>query len=397
MNRNAALIGVLCLAACDPGGHPAVTPAYLSFAAMQTASGADWQTDGDIAAHARSFLFAQVDLYLAGASPSEGGPMADMLALLGREDLIRRPDGRGDAPYCARAWVDPLEHIVRAAADRQIVILVESSSQPRHRAFFSDLVEALAGQGYTVYAADALSNGPGRSAHPGLPLVTEGVLARDPIYGRMLRRVKALDLRIIDGDGWWSTPSELARLPPEELAHRRLTAQADRLAADVFAANADARVILHVSRNPGIAALSQLEAALSELTGMDPLTVSMTDCYPPDGQRALLPDHGDDPIPGVAADMSIGDPMIAFERGRPVWRRTIGDRDVGVPAVFAGHSEPVILEVRREGETDLAVPDDRVLLLPGDDLPLLLPPGRYRIEGWTRDGPLAAPVPIEVI
>lgn len=396
MNRWAALAGALCLAACDPGGRPAITPAYLSSATFKTDPGPDWQTDADIAAHARAFLFAQVDLYLAGVSPADGTQMSEMLAMLGREDLIDRPEGRGEAPFCVRAWVDPLSYVTAEAADRQIVILVESSSQPRHRAFFADVVEALAHQGYEVYATDALSNGPGRSAHPGVPLITEGLLTRDPIYGRMLRRVKALDLRIIDGDGWWTTPSDLARLSPEELAYRRLTAQSDRLAADVFAGSTEARVILHISRNPGIPALSQLEAALTDLTGKEPLTVSMTDCFPPEGSRALLPDLGEDPIPGVAADISIGDPMVAFEAGRPVWRRTFGDRDIAVPAAFRGAGEPVILEVRREGETPLAVPEDRVLLLPGDALPLLLPPGRYRIEGWTKNGPLAEPVPVIV-
>lgn len=396
MNRWAALAGALCLTACEPGGRAAMTPAYLSSATFEADRGADWQSDDDIAAHARAFLFAQVDLYLAGVNPAEGTPMAEMLAMLGREDLIDRPEGRGDAPFCVRPWVDPLAYVVSEAAGRQVVILVESSSQPRHRAFFADIVEALAAKGFEVYATDALSNGPGRSTYPGIPLITEGVLARDPIYGRMLRRVKALGLRIIDGDGWWTTPSELARLSPEELAHRRLTAQADRLAADVFAGDAGARVVLHISRNPGIPALSQLETALTELTGLAPLTVSMTDCFPPDGSRALLPDLGDDPVPGVDADISIGDPMAAFDQGRPVWRRSIGDRDIDVPAVFRGADGPAILEVRREGETALAVPEDRVLLLPGDDLPLLLPPGRYRIEGWTKDGPLAEPVLVAV-
>lgn len=392
-----ALFGALCLAACEAGSQPTLARGMLIAGEADFTRRDDWQTDTDIAAHARAFLFAQVDLYLSGANPAEDGPMADMLAMLGREDLIRRiSEGRGEAPFCMKAWVDPLDYLLRAAQEAQVVILVESSSQPRHRAFFSDAVEGLAGLGFGVYATDALSDGPGRTAHPGIPLITEGILARDPIYGRMLRRVKALDLQIVDGDGWWTTPSDLARLPPAELAERRLTAQSDRLAADVFSQSPEARVILHISRDPGLAALKTLEASLEALIGTAPLTVSMTDCFPSAGSRAILPDLADDAVPGVAAHLSIGDPIAAFVGGRPSWRRSIGDRDVAIPEAFRGHGEPVILEVRREGETPLAVPEDRVLLLPGDDLPLLLPPGRYRIEGWTRAGALAGPVVVVV-
>jgi len=36
------------------------------------------------------------------------------------------------------------------------------------------------------------------------------------------------------------------------------------------------------------------------------------------------------------------------------------------------------------------------MLLPGDQLPLILPPGDYRIEAWTRAGPVSAPVAVSV-
>jgi hypothetical protein len=56
----------------------------------------------------------------------------------------------------------------------------------------------------------------------------------------------------------------------------------------------------------------------------------------------------------------------------------------------------VLVEARRDGDPALAIPEDRLMLFPGDRLPLLLPPGDYRIEAWTRDGPLADAFALEV-
>jgi hypothetical protein len=42
------------------------------------------------------------------------------------------------------------------------------------------------------------------------------------------------------------------------------------------------------------------------------------------------------------------------------------------------------------------VPADRVLVDPGEDIPLLLAPGRYRVRAWLENGALTPEVPLVV-
>ena len=388
-----AAIGLLALglAACD-AGRPQTSP-YIMMASGELTRSAGWYEEVDIADDARAFLFTQAALYDFGVNPAAGGALAEMLALMGREDLIGPPAEDAALPRCSAPPPEPVDHVRRAARDVRAVILIEQGNQPRHRAFLMPLLGGLAEDGFTVYAADALSAGAGRSVFPGIPLITEGVLARDPVYGRLLRQVKAHGLDLIEGDGGWAPPSEIAALTPAGLAARRAEVLGGRL-ADVFAASGDTRALVHLSRHPGEAALAQLEAQLEASSGHAPLTVQMADCEPPGTPRALLPET--DAESGEAADILVGEPVAAFRNGRPTWRRQLGDREIPVPAPFLHKDMTVIVEVRREGETPLAVPEDRLMLRPGETLPLMLPPGEYRIEAWTRNGPLAAPVPFVV-
>ena len=383
------------LSSCDTG-RPMTTP-YIMAASADFTRSAGWYEEADIADDARAFLFTQAALHDFGGNPAAGGQLAEMLALMGREDLIRPTADEAGLPGCPAPLAEPVDHVRKAAMDARAVILIEEGSQLRHRAFLMPLVDGLAEDGFTAYAADALSAGAGRAAFPGIPLITEGVLARDPIYGRLLRQVKAHGLDLIEGDGGWAPPSELAGLTPEALAARRAEMLAARLGA-VFAQSDDARVLLHLSRHPGEEALVRLEAHLQTASGLAPLTVHMADCAPPGTPRALQPE-ADTKADGdlvAAAGIRIGEPVADFRNGRPTWRRQLGDRAIAVPAAFLSQDKTVIIEVRREGETPLAVPEDRLMLRAGEALPLMLPPGRYRIEAWTRNGPLAAPVPFVV-
>jgi hypothetical protein len=55
-----------------------------------------------------------------------------------------------------------------------------------------------------------------------------------------------------------------------------------------------------------------------------------------------------------------------------------------------------IIETRFASEGDDAVPVDRLLRGPGEELPLLLPPGALRVEAWSRDSGWSKPVYLTV-
>lgn len=141
--------------------------------------------------------------------------------------------------------------------------------------------------------------------------------------------------------------------------------------------------------------------ALSRATGVDPLTISQTPCLAPGATPvAVLPQAEryrgtEDFVPPV--DMFVGHPGMTYRDHRPTWRREIGDRDVAIPASLRPDAEMVIVEARDMNQPDSAVPMDAVLARPGEDIPLLLPPGRYRLSAYTKGGPIiAGPVIAEV-
>lgn len=353
------------------------------------AAATGWNVEEDLARDARSFYFTQAELYLAGASPAEGGPLADMLRAMGRSDLVApTPETEPGIP-CPQRWVEPVELVARAVSGARAVIVESEKHAPEQIAFVQEVAARLASDGFDIYADDGLSLGPGGSSDPVVPLVTEGSVTRAPGYGRLLRDMKMRGMHLIDPGIWWTGARELAALSAEEQRARRHLALAQHLNLRVFSRSPTARAIIHAEHG-GDAKL--LEKELRRLSGFEPVVITFVRCTPPDEVPALLPDHGDGARPGAGADIVIAIPRPPLVEGRQSSARNSSEAVVAVPRKFAPDARPVLVEARRSGDPVLAVPEDRLLLLPGDQLPLLLPPGDYRIEAWTKDGPLSEPV-----
>ena len=406
MKRAAATLGLLILAACSEPA-PLITRGPVPEPEMAVfVPAANTPTEADIAADARAFLFAEVDKYVADTPAQPGSHLAQMLSQRGREDLINAPTTSSRLPACARRWVDPVRIIREAAKDTQIVIISEANDQPRHRNFIAAVAEALNEDGFTIFASQTLSLTNGEIQDAVLPLLSEGLSSRDPIHGRLMRRVKARDMRIVD---FQLSPTETIsalELPTEERAEAIRNAQIKNLMERVFINKPDARVIIHVSRAPlSLSAIETgpliddenwMEERLRETLGVDALTVSQTDCYAPISQSVAVARLGNGAQGFHKADLMVGHPVEQFVESRPRWRRDTGDRAINVPETLLNNESPIIVEARREGEPAHTVPDDRLLLLPGEQLKLLLPAGAYRIESWTKNGPVAEPVSIRI-
>jgi hypothetical protein len=364
--------------------------------AAPTGPDREWHSEADLAGEARAFFFGQADLYIAGASAAAGGKLADVLRAMGRDDLVDMAPATGGINGCPQQWVEPIEMIARAAAGSQIVIVESDRHAASQTAFLKDLVTRLASDGFTAYADDGLTLGPGGAAHPDVLLVSEGLVTRDPGQGRLIREVKRGGLQLVDAGVWWSSSSELSSLSPAEQSARRQAALAAEINRRIFANAPQARVIIHVERSADPSATISLKDNVAAQTGRLPLVISLTACAPSDSDPAFVPSHGDGATQGAAADMVFAIPRAAIKEGRQTSGRSEGENVVSVPPAFLSSTLPVLIEARRVGDPDLAVPEDRLMLLPGDRLPLILPPGEYRIEAWTRIGPLSTPVAVSV-
>lgn len=320
-------------------------------------------------------------------------------AFVGREDLYI---ARVQAAYsaCVPLEADPIRLIAERADKTNIVIINEHHSSPRDRHFIAQVLVALRPAGYSVYAAETLSQ-IDRLDEPDA-LGSHGWYTNEPIFGRTLRLARSLGYALVAYEQTPEQQSAGAQLPASARSNLRERDQAGNLMAAIFSKNPDTKVVIHVGhghvnerqRAQGPGGFEAMAQRLKVATGRDPLTISQTTCRAP-GTEAVVADFARKPDGGIEAesqvDLLIGHPPLQFENGRPTWRTAAGDKPVAMPTPFRNHSERVIVEARPEHAGRGVVPVDRVLLYTGEQLPLLLPAGRYRVDGFTVKGRIEEP------
>jgi hypothetical protein len=317
--------------------------------------------------------------------------------MVGREDRIRHPA----KPVCAVAEVDPVEAIARAAEKSQIVIINEAHDSPRDRAFIADLGVRLADVGFDAYAAEAFDKEVLRESDAP-PMLADGWYTQEPVFGALLRALRREGYSFVAYE-------DTATLPPSgdfvDDINRREAAQASNLINRLFLQRRDARVLIHVGyahnaeepqRFPRVRLRTRevawLAKRLKDILGVDPLTIDQT-TFAADRPGLCVSAEGGLP-PG--RDLYMAHPPLAFERSRPTWRDDTGARAVEVPARIKRKDKRIIVEARLASEPADVVPADRVLIDPGEDIPLLLAPGRYKVRAILPDGAVTADAPLTV-
>ena len=350
---------------------------------------------------------------LEGYAPegNELGMATQLFSFVGREDLTQRlQENAYTRPTCPVLRGDGLQAVVEAVGDARIVMINEAHDDPYHRWIIARLAEALAPD-FTVFAAETFSNE--TDAAPLVPAASMdiGWYSGEPIYGRQLRTLVDLgyrfaayeitqEQRLVDrSEGFLASIAE------------REEAQAVNFIANALEAYPDARILVHV----GYAHLKEVggeggedssrwfAARLRDKTGIDPLTITQTSCSVEPGApiaaltESPLVDGSGLPVtqsqPGWV-DLFLGRPPMSFIDGRPDWRYEIGDQPVAVPEAFLAEAGRVIIEARAPGEDLEMIPVERLMLYPGETLPLLLPEGEWVLTAWTEDGPLGEPVTV---
>lgn len=337
-------------------------------------------------------------------SADDGGLVAQGWSMLGREDRAAQLGQSEYVPVACGAIAGSsigreaaLDAIAARAAHHRIVIINESHVVTRHRDMTRGLLAKLHPLGFRVLAAETFYNPPAgdeapvvRNAALPWPHRNDGTYSLDAAFGRLLRQAKALEYRLYPYEEVEDDVASAADIAPEDWPARiarRETAQARNLAAILAAMAPDERLLVHVGYShalevprtepDGITA-TYMAALLKQMTGLDPLTISQTNCRG-EGPATMLvnaPAH----LPPGAFDMLISHPLDRFIDHRPQWRREAGDRPVAIPPALRPTDAPLVIEAFGWDEPFDAVPFDRVLVEPGEDVPLLLPPGRYRVR-----------------
>ncbi len=335
-----------------------------------------------------------LDIALAESSGDDGGARAQYLAMLGREDMFEQPTLEICAPLQREgANVDPVEEIARLAIGRRVVIINEAHERPQHRVFIADLASRLHRDGFTIYAAETFL--PDVRAVRPWPSISDGTYSREPTFGGLLRRMRGLDYRFVDYEDFSPSP------PSEDGDWRASIARRESIQAAnlqrILEESPDARLFVHVGHThvleqPDSQGNVWMAQRLREATGVDPLTIDQTRYTSGADDFTLCdPAHTNRRV-----DYRIGAPVLRFENGRPLWRQREGQWPIAVPRQLIAPNLNTVIEARLISEPDTAVPVDRLLLRPGETLSLLLAPGHYRIESWTKEHGYSGPVEINL-
>ena len=334
------------------------------------------------------------EIRLPAEGEVSGGVTQQDWSRLGRED--RAAQVPGDREYAARACPARsgailgrdavLDAIVDEAARARVLIVNESHHLTRHREISRLLAERLRPLGYTVFAAETFNNtndGPDPVeslrdvAYPHRDI---GWYTNEPVFGRLLREVKARGYRLAAYEQVHGT-SDDDNLDRAARIAAREQAQAENLAAILAGMGPEEKLFVHVGYGHADESTHEdgsryMAARLRELTGIDPLTIGQTICRGGADDFRLLPMPRDENAP---FDYALDHPIDGFRHGRAAWRFDDAQA-VAIPEAFASASEALVIEAFREGEPFDAVPEDRVYIEPGEDVRLALPAGRYIVR-----------------
>jgi hypothetical protein len=341
----------------------------------------------------QAFLY---DVPTANNGEFDGGRSSQHWSMLGRED---RSAAGNEAEYKPRACAaeqgsrpglaNVIDAIAKRAASHKVVIINESHTVTRHRETTRQLLPKLRSLGFTVFAAETFTNGPEPRPpiddHANVSWVhrNDGYYSREPVFGRLIRDAKGLGYRLAAYEHF-DKPDEPTPTSDEESIRRREAGQAENLAKIISSMGPDERLLVHVGYSHAKEASQEwsegneilwMAGELKNLTGIDPLTVVQTECRSDGGEPflAISPDQADSDW----YDMIVSHPVDVFADNRPVWRRAGGDIEVSIPDGLRLTKEPLIIEAFMVGDPFDAVPIDRIYVEPDENLPLLLPPGRY--------------------
>jgi hypothetical protein len=211
-------------------------------------------------------------------------PAAQYLALLGDEAATERLYVSGRAsPQISTVMPldvqsqDAIAEIVAAAAQHRIVVLNESHTYQRHRAFGHLLANALRTSGFTHLGLEALSPGQGAQVRQRGIKLGDGFYTVDPFFADFTRQARVMGYFVFDYEQRPDQEPPAGATRDEEQNAREL-AEATNIAA-VLKADPNARVMLYVGGGHGLKKMSStakfesMAIHLARLTGLEVLSI----------------------------------------------------------------------------------------------------------------------------
>lgn len=324
-------------------------------------------------------------------TPTAGQYLQNLHAV-GRQDLHAALPNRIVRPAPCEPWPSRPDRAPQSIAaelavlarDTTVVIINEAHDESRHREVVRQLAVELRREGYLYYAAETLREA--AASHPDEPFarLDAGHYSLEPSFGQLLRAVKELGYRPVayehDGN---TSPGDATNLQAEMA--RREQGQTDNLLRKIFTAEPQAKTLIHVGYSHAAevalpnfgGSLEWMAARLKAATGIDPLTIDQVRCA--SATNAIELARVAESLPAGAHDVAVAHPPTTLFRGRPQWQIDAGAIPIELPETLVVDDVRTLIEARYDSEPPDAIPLDRLLLGPGERLPLLLRPGSIRV------------------
>lgn len=285
--------------------------------------------------------------------------------------------------------------IAAAARGRRLVLINEAHHDAHTRELVLQLLPLLRREGFTHFAAEALTEDGATLAQRGYPVAGSGTeYLHEPLYGEIVRTAIRLGYTLVAYD-------------PTTAAPDRDLAQAENLYARVFARDPTARLFVlagyaHIDQSPGeLGPVTPMAMRLKALTGIAPLSIDQTmfreirprpphgiyrwvvDAYQPRGP-VVLHEQGSNTLwsgDPKRFDVSVILPP-SHGRERPDWASLDGTRHAwAIDTRLCRDALPCLVEARYASEANDAIAADRYLFLTAPARSrLYLFPGSYRLR-----------------
>jgi len=332
------------------------------------------------------FLAHVVQLEQSGVDPMALQNLGSTLAILGRDDEVRRLDFHPQFPHPpsrvkvaqlelnAIPWKDAIETI---AGQHRIVMVMEDHFSSKHREFIGATLPLFHAAGFTHYAAEAIGPVDQSLMRRGYPSSMTGLYTSDPRFGNAIRQALQLNLHVLGYDFRPFTHDGREEFAATELAK-------------CFRDAPDVRMVVHAGYSHVLKFKTDngerwLAARLWEQTGIEPFTIwqwsAMHDAADYDRLVHIVKEKGvsmKEPLllmPPPGGDCGLQDSPYGLakvdaivlhppDRSVAPSDRTVlfPDRMQQIDGHWTGEDWPVVISAYKKGEPASAIPLDQVML-----------------------------------
>lgn len=326
-----------------------------------------------------------------------------------------------ESPLAAYEARDAVDYVVEQADKHNWIMLGEEHVKPQSRSIMIPLLRKLYAKGFRTLAVETFNADIAEQVRETpYPTHRTGTYTADPVFAAGIREAVRLGFRLV--------PYESVEMPadiqdPNERQNYRERKQAENLKERIFDADPNAKVVVwagraHVyeeSADMGGAVWTPMAHVFKQITGVDPLSVYLAtylEDSEPKYETSLYrwaADHRVILRPTVFVSPEgtpYGDPFdvqVFFPRprmigGRPDWlARELGRKTIPMPSGLVRPTGYQLVQAFAEGEPELAIPVDQILIQPGAPVPgLVLPEGRYWVRCISPTGEVLGRTELEV-